>query len=47
MGGMDMGVKGRLWGSGSHTNTVVALLHWKGVRCFTQKKLGEMEYLVL
>jgi len=22
-------VKGRLWGSGSNTNTVVALLHWK------------------
>jgi len=24
-------VNGWQWGSGSHTNTVVALLHWKGV----------------
>jgi len=29
---MEVGrvVKGCLWGSGSHANTVVALLHWKG-----------------
>jgi len=27
-GGMDV-AKGWLWGSGSHINTVVALLHWK------------------
>ena len=32
-GGMDAGrgvVKGWPWGSGSHTNMVVALLNWKG-----------------
>ena len=49
-GGIDAG-RGGLWlagpgGSGSHTNTVVTLLHWKGVRGSPLKKLGKMEYLV-
>jgi len=46
--GMGAGgvVNGWPWGSVSHTNTVVALLHWKGVWGSPLKKVLEMEYLV-
>ena len=39
-------MKGWLWGSGIHTNIVVALLHWKGVMGFSPEKVGEMDYLM-
>jgi len=34
-------VNGWPCGSGSHTNTVVALLHWKGELVALLKKLGK------
>ena len=36
-------VKGWPWDSGSHTNTVVALLHWKGggLRGLSPEKVGK------
>ena len=39
-------MKGWPWGSGSHTNTVVAILHWKGGMALSPEKLGKMEYSV-
>ena len=39
-------VKGWPWGSGSHTNKVVALLHSKRVYEISPPKVGKMEYLV-
>jgi len=43
-GGMDTGggvVKGWPWGNGSYTNTVMALLHWKGMgKRLSPEKLG-------
>jgi len=37
-------VNGWPWDSGSHTNRVVALLHWRG--CLSPEKVGKIKYLV-